>query len=138
MLPFRQFRLSDTRWQVLEQVMTDKIYSAPASGPAEHRQLFHEDEDELSDIRSIYSSIADLRSQVQALSCYVGKEFTDLERDLQRVAACADCLVISARTDAPPNDSDAANSRGEHLLLPIRTQNNFNKSNIIKTRNATH
>jgi hypothetical protein len=101
--------------------MTDKSYSAPASGPAEHRQLFLEDEDELSDISDIHSSIADLRSQVQALRGYVGKEFTDLERDLQRVAACADCLVISARTDAPPNDSDAANSRGEHLLPPICT-----------------
>jgi hypothetical protein len=42
-----------------------------------------------------------------------------LKRDLQCVAACADCLILSARTDAPSKDSDAANSRGE--LLPIRT-----------------
>jgi hypothetical protein len=43
-----------------------------------------------------------------------------LINSLQNVAACADCLVLSARTDTSPKDSNAANSRGEHLLLPIR------------------
>ena len=101
--------------------MADRSYSAPASGAAQHRQLFLEDEDELSDIRSIHSSITELRTQVEAFKEYVGKEFTDLKRDLKRVAACADCLVLSARADIPSKDSDAANARGEHLLLPIRT-----------------
>jgi hypothetical protein len=101
--------------------MADRGYSVPASGAAQHPQLFLEDEDELTDLSSIHSSITELRSQVEALRGYVGREFTDLKRDLQRVAACADCLVLTARSDTPPKDSNATNSRGEHLLLPIRT-----------------
>jgi hypothetical protein len=44
-----------------------------------------------------------------------------LKRDLQRVASCADFLALSASTDTPLKGSDAANSLGDHLLLPIRT-----------------
>jgi hypothetical protein len=59
---------------------------------------------------------------VEALRGYARKEFTDLKRNLQHVPACADCLVLSARTDTPPKDYNAVeNSHGEHLLLPIRT-----------------
>jgi hypothetical protein len=57
----------------------------------------------------------------QPLRQAVSGEFTDLKGDLQRVAACADCLVLSACTNTPPKDSNVPNSRGEHLLLPIRT-----------------
>jgi hypothetical protein len=42
-----------------------------------------------------------------------------MKRDLQRVAVCADCLVLSACADTPPKDSDATNARFEHLLLPV-------------------
>jgi hypothetical protein len=101
------------------QDMTDRGYSAPASGAAQHPQLFLEDEDEITDISRIHSRTTELRSQVKALRGYVGKELTDLKRDIQHVAACADSLVLSARTDTPSKDSNAVNSRGEHLLLPI-------------------
>jgi hypothetical protein len=111
--------------------MADRGYSVPASGAAQHPQLFFEDEDDLS---SIHSSITDLRSQVERHRGYVGREFTDLKRDLQCVAACADCLVLLARTDTPPKDSNATNSRGEHFLLPIRTM--FNAKSTLQRVSA--
>jgi hypothetical protein len=121
LLPLLLLSLSDKRCPASEEDMADKGYRVTANGAAQHPQLFIEDEDELSNICSIHFRIAELRSQVQALRVYVGKELTDLKRDLKHVAACADCLVLSANTDTPSKDTNAANSRGEHLLLPIRT-----------------
>jgi hypothetical protein len=102
------------------QAMADRIYSAPAGSAAQHCPSFLEDEEEISDSHSIHSSLAELRSQVEAFRVYVGKEFADVRRDLQRVAACADCLVLSACTDTQSKALDSSNAGVEHLLLPIR------------------
>jgi hypothetical protein len=105
--------------------MVDRSYNAPASGPAQHRMLFFEDEDEFRDLHSIRSSITELRSQIAAFREYVEEELADMKNDLQHIAGCADYLVLSAGADTLLRASDAVNpdgvkARSENLLLLIR------------------
>jgi hypothetical protein len=121
LLPLLLLSISHKRCTASEQEMADRGYSVPARGAAQHPQLFIEYENELTDLSSIQSSIKELRSQAEALRIFVGREFTELKRGIQRVAAYSDCLVLSARTDTPPKYSNAANSRGRNFFLSVCT-----------------
>lgn len=102
------------------QAMADRIYTAPAGGAAQHGTSFLEEEDEMEELRSIHVSMKELRNQLDAFRILVGKEFADLKKDLQHIAACTDCLVLSARDDIIHKDPDAVNAGTDHLLVPIR------------------